>query len=216
MSGSIRILKRNGLKGWTWVQVVGWLKIPSMGSFCGSLCESSPQGSNRFLFQDLQRGEGGRLCCTQFHQLFLIFGFSHFVYTMQYALRAIAKCPTLQITLSLHTWGWHNISVILLAAIQESSPHHHIFDSERSAGGKGRRTLGQHFLLKQFCLIHPVEHIQKSKLPKLYVKVETSTTYFIIHNQFVKNCSLSDQLFCSIFLQSPSRQQSYQIMDCKW
>ena len=76
-------------------------------------------------------------------------------------------------------------------------------------------TLGQHWLLKQFCLNHPVEHIQKPKLPKLYVKVETSTTYFIIHNQFVKNCSLSDQLFCSIFLQSPSRQQSYQIMDCK-
>ena len=23
-------------------------------------------------------------------------------------------------------------------------------------------------------------------LPKLYIKVETSTTYFIIHNQFVK------------------------------
>ena len=76
-------------------------------------------------------------------------------------------------------------------------------------------TLGQHWLLKQFCLNHPVEHIQNPKLPKLYVKVETSTTYFIIHNQFVKNCSLSDQLFCSIFLQSPSRQQSYQIMDCK-
>jgi len=79
----------------------------------------------------------------------------------------------------------------------------------------GPPTLGQHWLLKQFCLNHPVEHIQKPKLPKLYVKVETSTTYFIIHNQFVKNCSLSDQLFCSIFLQSPSRQQSYQIMDCK-
>ena len=75
--------------------------------------------------------------------------------------------------------------------------------------------MGEQWLLKQFCLNHPVEHIQKPKLPKLYVKVETSTTYFIIHNQFVKNCSLSDQLFCSIFLQSPSRQQSYQIMDCK-
>ena len=29
-------------------------------------------------------------------------------------------------------------------------------------------------------------HIQKPKLPKLYVRVETSTSYFIIHNQFVK------------------------------
>ena len=76
-------------------------------------------------------------------------------------------------------------------------------------------TMGEQWLLKQFCLNHPVEHIQKPKLPKLYVKVETSTTYFIIHNQFVKNCSLSDQLFCSIFLKLPSRQQSYQIMDCK-
>lgn len=47
-------------------------------------------------------------------------------------------------------------------------------------------TLGQHWLLKQFCLNHPVEHIQKPKLPKLYVRVETSTSYFIIHNQFVK------------------------------
>ena len=47
-------------------------------------------------------------------------------------------------------------------------------------------TLGQHWLLKQFSLNHPVEHIQKPKLPKLYVRVETSTSYFIIHNQFVK------------------------------
>ena len=47
-------------------------------------------------------------------------------------------------------------------------------------------TLGQHWLLKQFCLNHPVEHIQKPKLPKLYVRVETFTSYFIIHNQFVK------------------------------
>ena len=46
--------------------------------------------------------------------------------------------------------------------------------------------MGQHWLLKQFCLNHPVEQIQKPKLPKLYVRVETSTTYFIIHNQFVK------------------------------
>ena len=76
-------------------------------------------------------------------------------------------------------------------------------------------TVGEHWLLKQFSLNHPVEHIQKPKLPKLYVRVETSTSYFIIHNQFVKNCSLSDQLFCSIFLKSPSRQQSYQIIDCK-
>ena len=47
-------------------------------------------------------------------------------------------------------------------------------------------TLGQPWLLKQFCLNHPVEHIQEPKLPKLYVWVETSTSYFIIHNQFVK------------------------------
>ena len=53
---------------------------------------------------------------------------------------------------------------------------------ERGRGG----TLGQHWLLKQFSLNHPVEHIQKPKLPELYVRVETSTTYFIIHNQFVK------------------------------
>ena len=50
----------------------------------------------------------------------------------------------------------------------------------------GGGTLGQHWLLKQFCLNHPVEHIQKPKLPKLYVRVESSTSYFIIHNQFVK------------------------------
>ena len=47
-------------------------------------------------------------------------------------------------------------------------------------------TMGEQWLLKQFCLNHPVEHIQKPKLPKLYVRVETSTSYFIIHNQFVK------------------------------
>ena len=53
---------------------------------------------------------------------------------------------------------------------------------EREGGG----TMGEQWLLKQFCLNHPVEHIQKPKLPKLYVRVETSTSYFIIHNQFVK------------------------------
>ena len=51
-------------------------------------------------------------------------------------------------------------------------------------GGGG--TVGQHWLLKQFSLNHPVEHIQKPKLPKLYVRVETFTSYFIINNQFVK------------------------------
>ena len=51
---------------------------------------------------------------------------------------------------------------------------------------KGHCTMGEQWLLKQFCLNHPVEHIQKPKLPKLYVRVETSTSYFIIHNQFVK------------------------------
>jgi len=58
------------------------------------------------------------------------------------------------------------------------------------AYGQDRRgcppTMGEQWLLKQFCLNHPVEHIQKPKLPKLYVRVETSTSYFIIHNQFVK------------------------------
>ena len=54
--------------------------------------------------------------------------------------------------------------------------------SRRDGGG----TMGEQWLLKQFCLNHPVEHIQKPKLPKLYVRVETSTSYFIIHNQFVK------------------------------
>ena len=56
--------------------------------------------------------------------------------------------------------------------------------SLREARGGG--TLGQHWLLKQFCLNHRVEHIQKPKLPKIYVRVETSNSYFIIHNQFVK------------------------------
>ena len=51
---------------------------------------------------------------------------------------------------------------------------------------RGGGTLGQHWLLRQFSLNHPVEHIQKPKLPKLYVMVETSTSYFIIHYQFVK------------------------------
>ena len=41
-------------------------------------------------------------------------------------------------------------------------------------------TMGEQWLLKQFSLNHPVEHIQKPKLPKLYVRVETSTSYFII------------------------------------
>ena len=54
------------------------------------------------------------------------------------------------------------------------------------AVGRGGGTMGEQWLLKQFCLNHPVEHIQKPKLPKLYVRVETSTSYFIIHNQFVK------------------------------
>ena len=46
--------------------------------------------------------------------------------------------------------------------------------------------MGEQWLLKQFCLTHPVEHIQKPKLPKLYVRVETFISYLIIHNQFVK------------------------------
>ena len=53
------------------------------------------------------------------------------------------------------------------------------------SGGWGY-TLGQHWLLKQFSLNHPVEQIQKPKLPKLFVRVETSSSYFITHNQFVK------------------------------
>ena len=47
-------------------------------------------------------------------------------------------------------------------------------------------TLGQHWLLKQFSLNHPVEYIQKPKLANLYVRVKTSSSYFIVHNQFVK------------------------------
>ena len=58
----------------------------------------------------------------------------------------------------------------------------HIQKPEWGRGG----TMGEQWLLKQFCLNHPVQHIQKPKLPKLYVRVETWTTYFIIHNQFVK------------------------------
>ena len=46
--------------------------------------------------------------------------------------------------------------------------------------------MGEQWLLKQFCLNHPVEQIQKPKLPKFYVRVETLTNYFIIHDQFVK------------------------------
>ena len=46
--------------------------------------------------------------------------------------------------------------------------------------------MGEHWLLKQLSLNHPAEHIQQPKLAKLYVRVETSTSYFIIHNQFVK------------------------------
>ena len=56
----------------------------------------------------------------------------------------------------------------------------------RQLGCGGGGTMGEQWLLKQFSLNHPVEHIQKPKLPKLYVRVETSTSYFIIHNQFVK------------------------------
>ena len=64
---------------------------------------------------------------------------------------------------------------------------HHDPEGHRSYDDIGYHdTLGQHWLLKQFSLNHPVEHIQKPKLPKLYVRVETSTSYFIIHNQFVK------------------------------
>ena len=46
--------------------------------------------------------------------------------------------------------------------------------------------MGEQWLLMQFSLNHPVEDIQKPKLPKLYVTVEASTSYFIFHNQFVK------------------------------
>ena len=62
----------------------------------------------------------------------------------------------------------------------------HLFENISQTGGPPPPTMGEQWLLKQFCLNHPVEHIQKPKLPKLYVRVETSTSYFIIHNQFVK------------------------------
>ena len=61
-------------------------------------------------------------------------------------------------------------------------PEDPLSSDQLASGG----TMGKQWLLKQFCLNHPVEHIQKPKLPKLYVRVETSTSYFIIHNQFVK------------------------------
>ena len=111
MSGSIRILKRNGLKGWTWTQVVGWLKIPSMGSFCGSLCESSPQGSNRFLFQDLQRGERQAVLHIISSALLDFRVFSLCVY--------IAICPKSDREMSnikkhCVLWGWYNLQSFIL------------------------------------------------------------------------------------------------------
>ena len=42
-----------------------------------------------------------------------------------------------------------------------------------------RGTVDEHWLLKQFSLNHPVEHLLKPKLTKLFVCVETSTSYFI-------------------------------------
>ena len=46
--------------------------------------------------------------------------------------------------------------------------------------------MSEHWLLEQLSLNHTIEHVQKPKLAKLYVRVETYTSYFIIHNQFVK------------------------------
>ena len=43
-------------------------------------------------------------------------------------------------------------------------------------------TMSEYWLLKQLRLNHPLEHIQKPKLAKLNVRVETSTTDFIIHS----------------------------------
>ena len=40
------------------------------------------------------------------------------------------------------------------------------FITEQGGGG-WRGTMGEQWLLKQFSLNHPVEHIQKPKLPKL-------------------------------------------------
>ena len=51
---------------------------------------------------------------------------------------------------------------------------------------KPQDTVGEYCLLKQFSLNHLVEHLQTPKLAELHVSVETSTIYFIIHNQFVK------------------------------
>ena len=39
---------------------------------------------------------------------------------------------------------------------------------------------------EEFSSNHPVGHIQKPRLARLYVRVETSNSYFIIHYQFVK------------------------------
>ena len=118
------------------------------------------------------------------------------------------------------SWRIFPVKYIVFDGFPNNAPQHplngkSLFQKKVSGIGGYPPTLGQHWLLKQFCLNHPVKDFQKPKLPKLHVRVETSTTYFIIHNQFVKNFSLLDQLFCSIFLKSPSRQQSYQIIDCK-
>ena len=64
--------------------------------------------------------------------------------------------------------------------------HMFLLADKQAGGGEGGHTVGEHWLLKQFSLNHPIEHLQKPKLAKLYVSIETSTTYFIIHNQFVK------------------------------
>ena len=39
---------------------------------------------------------------------------------------------------------------------------------------------------EEFSSNHPVGHIQKPRLAKLYVMNETCTSYSIIYNQFVK------------------------------
>ena len=73
--------------------------------------------------------------------------------------------------------------LVTMLLIRSLHCHH---NPHRRFHGPLHRTMGEQWLLKQFCLNPPVEHIQKPKLPKLYVRVETSTSYFIIPNQIVK------------------------------
>ena len=64
--------------------------------------------------------------------------------------------------------------------------HMFLLADKQAGGGEGGHTVGEHWLLKQFSLNHPVEHLLKPKLAKLHVDMETSFSFSINHNQFVK------------------------------